>query len=188
MVEPFEGKALVRPGGRVEPLDLAPGERRTLAVERSEDALLVGLQGTLVLRFRGRSLRLGPGKTARLRPGRLDLEAPEGGRALWVVLGLAQSRLAQDHEALLALLKALPSPEAAFALSRKLRDHIALEEALYYPTLSPGRRRERLLEHRILLELLEELGTALREGRTVQGVVERLKTAFLAHSEAELEA
>lgn len=162
MVEPFEGKALVRPGGRVEPLDLAPGERRTLAVERSEDALLVGLQGTLVLRF--------------------------WGRALWVVLGLAQSRLAQDHEALLALLEALPSPEAAFALSRKLRDHIALEEALYYPTLSPGRRRERLLEHRILLELLEELGTALREGRTVQGVVERLKTAFLAHSEAELEA
>lgn len=142
----------------------------------------------LRLLFWRKAVEVEVGKVARLHRGRLVLKATEGTRVLLVTLGVSPDTLAQDHERFLALLEALPSPEAAFALSRKLRDHIALEEALYYPTLSPGRRRERLLEHRILLELLEELGTALREGRTVQGVVERLKTAFLAHSEAELEA
>lgn len=142
----------------------------------------------LRLLFWRKAVEVEVGKVARLHRGRLVLKATEGIRVLLVTLGVSPDTLAQDHERFLALLEALPSPEAAFALSRKLRDHIALEEALYYPTLSPGRRRERLLEHRILLELLEELGTALREGRTVQGVVERLKTAFLAHSEAELEA
>ncbi|MCH1928306.1 hypothetical protein L6232_26270, partial [Shewanella sp. C31] len=57
---------------------------------------------------------------------------------------------------------------------------------LYYPTLSPGTARERLLEHRILRELMGELLKALKEGRRVEGLVGRLKTAFLAHSAAEL--
>ena len=188
MVRPFKGQALVRPGGQVMYLDLAPGERRTLEVERSEDALLAVLEGTLVLGFWGRALRLRTGRTERVGPGKLRLEAPEGGRALWIVLGVSENQLARDHEELLALLEALPSQEAAEALIGRLQAHIALEEALYYPTLSPGSRRERLLEHRLLLELLGELRSALRAGRAVSGVVERLKTALRAHSEAELRA
>ena len=94
--------------------------------------------------------------------------------------------LARDHKELEALLEALPSQGAAEALVQRLQAHIALEEALYYPTLSPGNRRDRLLEHRLLLELLGELQSSLREGRPVDGVVERLKIALQAHSEAEL--
>ncbi len=188
MVQLFEDKALVRPGGRIVCLNLAPGEGRTLEVERSEDALLAVLEGVLVVRFWGRSLRLRSGRTVRVRPGQLHVEAPEGGRILWITLGLSPSQLARDHKELEALLETLPSRGAAEALVRRLQAHIALEEALYYPTLSPGNRRERLLEHRLLLELLGELQSALREGRPVGGVVERLKTALRAHSEAELKA
>jgi hypothetical protein len=108
MVRPFKGQALVRPGGQVMYLDLAPGERRTLEVERSEDALLAVLEGTLVLGFWGRALRLRAGRTVRVGPGKLRLEAPEGGRALWIVLGVSENQLARDHEELLALLEALP--------------------------------------------------------------------------------
>ncbi|ADW22385.1 MULTISPECIES: hemerythrin domain-containing protein [Thermus] len=186
MIYPFEGKGLVRPGGQVRCLDLSRGRKQTLKVERSEDALLAVLKGVIVVRFWGRSLRLQPGRTVRVRTGQLHLEAPEGGRILWITLGLPPSELARDHKELEALLEALPSQGAAEALVQRLQAHIALEEALYYPTLSPGNRRDRLLEHRLLLELLGELQSSLREGRPVDGVVERLKIALQAHSEAEL--
>ena len=186
MVEPFTGKALARPGGSVQLLELAPGEERPLRVERSGSALLAALQGSLLLRFWGRTASLAPGQVVRVRPGHLTLLAPAGGRALLVVLGVSPGRLSQEHEEILGLLENPPTPQAAEALAQKLEAHISLEEALYYPTLSPGKRRERKLEHRLLQELARELLTATREGRPTEGVVDRLRTAFLAHAEAEL--
>lgn len=107
MVEPFEGKALVRPGGRVEPLDLAPGRggpwqwsgARTPSWSASRGRWSLGSGALPAPR---------PGKDREAEAGAAGPRAPEGGRALWVVLGLAQSRLAQDHEALLALLGPCP--------------------------------------------------------------------------------
>ncbi|GLV47261.1 hypothetical protein TJA_04340 [Thermus sp. LT1-2-5] len=187
MVKAFLGKSLARPGGRVEVLEVAPGQEVEIKVFRSEDALLVGLKGNLLLHFWQRRGALLPGEVVRLRPGRLTLRSPEGGRALLVTLGVSPERLRKDHAYLSSLLEDLPSREVAEILAQKLEAHIALEEALYYPTFSPGKLKERLLEHRILRELLGELLKTLKEGRSAKHVVERLRTAFLAHAEAELD-
>ncbi|TBH20066.1 hemerythrin domain-containing protein [Thermus thermamylovorans] len=187
MVAIFRGRDLIRPGGRVAVLELSPGEEVPVQVQKGEDALLAAIQGELKLRFWSRSLEVRSGEVARLRRGKLVLSAPKGGRALLVVLGISPESLARDHERLLALLEALPAREAAEALAQAFEEHIAKEEALYYPTLSPGKLKERLLEHRLLRELLTELLKALKEGRSTEGIVQRLKTAFQAHSEAELE-
>lgn len=186
MVTLFQGTLLVRPGGRVRILDLQSGEEIHLEVQKGEDVLLAVLKGSLELFFWRKTLQVDAGEIARLHRGRLILRAPEEARALLITLGVSPESLAQDHERLLALLEALPSREAAEALARKLEEHIAKEETLYYPTLSPGKLKERLLEHRLLRELLAELLTTLKENRPTEGVVQRFKTALLAHSEAEL--
>ncbi|WP_243026623.1 hemerythrin domain-containing protein [Thermus albus] len=186
MVTLFQGKLLIRPGGRLRILDLEPGKEVSLEVKRGEDVLLAPLRGRLRLLFWRKAFELEAGEIARLYRGRLILKAPEGARALLITLGVSSETLAQDHKRLLTLLEALPSREAAEALARKLEEHIAKEETLYYPTLSPGKLKERLLEHRLLRELLAELLTTLKENRPTEGVVQRFKTALLAHSEAEL--
>ncbi|WP_243090971.1 hemerythrin domain-containing protein [Thermus neutrinimicus] len=187
MVTIFQGKRLVRPGGKVQILDLQPGVEVPIEVRRGEDVLLAPLRGGLRLLFWRKAVEVEVGKVARLHRGRLVLKAAEGARVLLVTLGVSPDTLAQDHERFLALLEALPTREAAEVLARKLEEHIAKEEALYYPTLSPGKLKERLLEHRLLRELLAELLTALKENRPTEGIVQRFKTALLAHSEAELE-
>lgn len=156
-------------------------------VQRGEDVLLAPLQGTWRILFWNRGTEVKPGEVARLGRGKITLRTPQGGKALLVVLGLSSKGIAQDHERLLALLEALPAQGAVETLVQAFEAHIAKEEALYYPTLSPGKLKERLLEHRILRELLAELLKALRQGRSTGGIVQRLKTAFQAHSEAELE-
>lgn len=186
MLRKFQGQALTHPGGRVQVLDLAPGEERALEVQRSEDALLAALRGRLILEG-WRPLRLAPGEVARVGRGRYRLKAPEGGRGLLVVFGLSPELLAQDHERLFKLLEALPNREAALALAQSFTLHATLEEALYYPTLSPGALKERLLEHRLLRELLGELLQAVREGRPTEGLAHRFRLALEAHAQAELE-
>ncbi len=186
MLKKFRGQTLAHPGGRVQVLDLAPWEERELEVQRSEDALLVSLKGRLVLEG-WRALNLSPGEIARMGRGRFRLKAPEGGRGLLVVFGLSPKALVQDHERLLALLEALPDREAALALAQGFETHAALEEALYYPTLPPGALKERLLEHRLLRELLGELLRAVRKGRPTEGIAQRLRLALEAHAQAELE-
>lgn len=183
----FQGKLLMRPGGKVQILDLQPGEEVSLEVWKGEDVLVAPLRGRLQLLFWRKAVEVEVGEVARLHRGRLALKALERTRALLVTLGVSPDILAQDHERLLALLEALPTREATETLARKLEEHIAKEEALYYPTLSPGKLKERLLEHRLLRELLAELLTTLKENRPTEGIVQRFKAALLAHSEAELE-
>lgn len=182
MKERFVGKALVRPGGRAEVLEWS-GEG-ALEVAQSEDALLACLEGEVGVSRWGKGFRLEAGEVVRLRPGSYALKGQ--GRLFLVRFGLSPEALSGDHEALMALLEALPAKEAAEALARLFEAHAAKEEALFYPLLSPGTARERALEHKLLRELIGELLKAVKEGRETTGIVARLKGALEAHMEAEL--
>ncbi len=178
----FHGKTLVRPGGQARVWDLAGEE--AVKVESSEAALLACLKGHLELVRWQKEVPLEAGEVVRLKPGAYRIRGE--GRAMLVLFGLSREALEREHEAFFALLEALPAREAAEALARLFEAHAAKEETLYYPTLSPGARRERVLEHRLLRELIGELLKALREGRGTEGIIDRLRTALEAHAEKEL--